>query len=166
MFPTTVDIDMSRVKPDRKWVVIIGSQRVPSEANKFEEIFFEGPDIGSRFSLVRIADFDFSIDLLKNKTEWPLLSLAGSGNILTAEYDAPIAKRVRVHIELSKTDPANQHTYMLAIEGFGQPVTVMAQKEGNNEYVLEGDGTGKALALQSLEEPAVWPERIVIEPLR
>ena len=111
----TPTVDMSLIKPGKKWLLVLGGLEVPERAKKFSithidpaqdenltAMMRERNDFRSmlRYQLIRIADFDFSVDFALAEHEWPVGEVRFENGGIMVVYRAPLPKRGTLAVDL------------------------------------------------------------------
>lgn len=109
-------VDMSRIPPNKKWVLSFGIFKIPEEYDKFH-IFYVHPaqtkelwdamvenDRTAAFlayRLTRIRDFDYSFDFSADKVLWPVRGAYVEGTRANILYAKALPKKMRLSLTLT-----------------------------------------------------------------
>ena len=107
-------VDMNLIQPGKNWLLLIGDFSVPAGVDKFSIVYTDPAQTNElteymrqqgntrvmlRYVLMRITDFNFSVDLSGGAISWPATSVRTADGATTVDYAAPLSGRYSVSLE-------------------------------------------------------------------
>lgn len=147
-------LDMQRVRPGTKWLVINGPIRVPREFDKYNRTL-TAPDSGEggfHVVLVRIADYSYSVDFRGKEIHWPIHSIERSENEIAVQYGRDLPPRIRIALQFSSEQEPCTAEYRVTIPGMNAPLIINGSHESRHEYVIQGSRLGSTITMERSKE--------------
>ena len=170
---TGVVVDMSRIRQGKKWLLIIGGLTVPPRDNKFVITYdnpelteslqavaevYNMPQLAARYSLIRIADFDYSIDFRAERHQWPVVGITRTDDRIVIEYAIPLPKTFTLSLEADYAGFAyavwpgkTESTSPLIFDGRQSELETVNSQAGDTLVIKRVDARGASSVVDGLK---------------
>ena len=119
----TGPVDMDKVKPNHKWALTIGQQWIPPAYVKYTVTIAANPkDPKGNVLLVRLADFDHSVDLTQDKLSWPVAKVEKGEGTVSVKFAKTLPTNYYLRLETAAEAVAAEKEYGLSIENLNQQI--------------------------------------------
>ena len=156
------EFDMSLIDDGTKWVVAAARARIPANRKKMHIRLPTHVYPGHQpVELVRVSEFDYSVNLIRPEIRWPLKFVREGENEIVLRYSHPLPRKMRLSIDAPPEDRDRVVEYEIDLPGLERPLIIECARARRRELTIECPTLAQTLWIRRVNPagPEEWVER-------